>query len=303
MRSRSGATSSRSTTVGRRVDGHGARHGRGNGCRCRHVHPGARLRAGRHLRVLLRRDDRPSARARASRPGPQARAHRHRPEGWQGYGQGHADDVLRHRPRHADPADPKEFLFFNRNATGKQAAKAFIRRLEERTPDRDRDVSIRAFRTQLKAIRAYGRSTPADLLRITQPTLIANGDHDRMVPSVLSRTRRGSSTPTPGTAAFSSTTTSSYPPRSASSGLPEPEAVLSFTRRPVPPERYGVDGRSCHADTARDPRHVERPTIGRVGRLRPSHRRPRGPSQAPTVSVLASVGGSGALGSVTRASM
>lgn len=83
-------------------------------------------------------------------------------------------------------SDPKEFLFFNRNATGKQAAKAFIGRLGERTTDRDRDVSLPAFRTQLKAIRAYGRSSPADLSRITQPTLIANGDHDRMVPTVLS---------------------------------------------------------------------------------------------------------------------
>src|SRR5205085_4980843 len=37
-------------------------------------------------------------------------------------------------------SDPKEFLFFNRDATGKQAARAFIRRLEERTTDRDRGV-------------------------------------------------------------------------------------------------------------------------------------------------------------------
>ena len=34
-------------------------------------------------------------------------------------------------------SDPKEFLFFNRNATGKPAAKAFVERLEERTVDRD----------------------------------------------------------------------------------------------------------------------------------------------------------------------
>jgi len=83
-------------------------------------------------------------------------------------------------------SDPKEFLFFNRDVTGKQAAKAFISRLEERTTDRDRDVSIPAFRTQLKAIRTYGRATPAELSTITHPTLIANGNHDRMVPSVLS---------------------------------------------------------------------------------------------------------------------
>jgi pimeloyl-ACP methyl ester carboxylesterase len=83
-------------------------------------------------------------------------------------------------------SDPKEFLFFNRNATGKPAAKAFIKRLQERTVDRDADIKVRAFQTQLKAIKKFGRSAPADLSKITQPTLIANGDNDRMVPSVLS---------------------------------------------------------------------------------------------------------------------
>ncbi|KRC66120.1 alpha/beta hydrolase [Aeromicrobium sp. Root236] len=83
-------------------------------------------------------------------------------------------------------SDPKEFLFFNRNATGKPAAKAFVKRLEERTEDRDAKIKTRAFQTQLKAIKKYGRSTPADLSKVTQPTLIANGDNDRMVPSVLS---------------------------------------------------------------------------------------------------------------------
>lgn len=83
-------------------------------------------------------------------------------------------------------SDPKELLFFNRNATGKPAAKAFIRRLEERTVDRDKPISTKAFRAQLKAIRKFGRSAPSDLSKITQPTLIANGDNDRMVPSILS---------------------------------------------------------------------------------------------------------------------
>ena len=45
---------------------------------------------------------------------------------------------------------------------------------------------MKAFLTQLKAIKRWGRSTPVDLSTITQPTLIANGDNDRMVPSVLS---------------------------------------------------------------------------------------------------------------------
>jgi pimeloyl-ACP methyl ester carboxylesterase len=83
-------------------------------------------------------------------------------------------------------SDPKEFLFFNRNATGKPAARAFVRRLEERTVDRDAKINVKAFRTQLKAIKKWGRGTPDDLSKITQLTLIANGDNDRMVPSVLS---------------------------------------------------------------------------------------------------------------------
>jgi pimeloyl-ACP methyl ester carboxylesterase len=83
-------------------------------------------------------------------------------------------------------SDPKEFLFFNRNAAGKPAAKAFVKRLQERTIGRDQPISVKAFRTQLKAIQKFGRSAPSDLSTFTQPTLIANGDNDRMVPSVLS---------------------------------------------------------------------------------------------------------------------
>ena len=83
-------------------------------------------------------------------------------------------------------SDPKEFLFFNRDAAGKRASKAFVKRLTERTVDRDRKIGTKAFQTQLKAIQRFGRSAPSDLSKITQPTLIANGDNDRMVPSVLS---------------------------------------------------------------------------------------------------------------------
>jgi len=83
-------------------------------------------------------------------------------------------------------SDPKEFLFFNRDAVGKKAGKAFVERLKERTVDRDKPMNNKSFSRQLKAIQRFGRSAPSDLSVITQPTLIANGDHDRMVPSVLS---------------------------------------------------------------------------------------------------------------------
>ncbi|MCS5721688.1 alpha/beta hydrolase [Herbiconiux sp. CPCC 203407] len=83
-------------------------------------------------------------------------------------------------------SDPKEFLFFNRDTIGKRAGKAFVERLKERTTDRDKPISNASFSRQLKAIQRYGRSAPSDLSVISQPTLIANGDNDRMVPSVLS---------------------------------------------------------------------------------------------------------------------
>ncbi|MFI7670662.1 alpha/beta fold hydrolase [Nocardia sp. NPDC049526] len=83
-------------------------------------------------------------------------------------------------------SDPKEYLFFNRDTEGKRAGRAFIERLQERTDDRDVPVHVTTLRTQLKAIKRWGRSAPADLSQLSQPTLIANGDHDRMVPSQLS---------------------------------------------------------------------------------------------------------------------
>lgn len=83
-------------------------------------------------------------------------------------------------------SDPKEFLFFNRDRVGKAAGKAFVARLRERTADRDRPFTTSTLGTQLRAIQRFGRSAPSDLSGITQPTLIANGDNDRMVPSVLS---------------------------------------------------------------------------------------------------------------------
>src|SRR5207248_11335505 len=66
-------------------------------------------------------------------------------------------------------SDPKEFLFFNRNATGKAAARAFVNRLTERTVDRDAKIKVKAFQTQLKAIKTWGRGTPDDLSTINQP--------------------------------------------------------------------------------------------------------------------------------------
>ncbi len=79
--------------------------------------------------------------------------------------------------------DPKEFLFFTRTPNGRGAAKEFLARLEERTNDRDKAISLRSFRAQLKAIHRWGQQKPADLAGIHQPVLVMNGESDKMVPT------------------------------------------------------------------------------------------------------------------------
>lgn len=79
--------------------------------------------------------------------------------------------------------DPKQFLFFTDTEHGRREARAFLERLKERTDDRDEAISPRSFRAQLKAIRRWGLQPPADLTRIGQPVLVANGESDRLVPS------------------------------------------------------------------------------------------------------------------------
>ncbi|MFC9927577.1 alpha/beta fold hydrolase [Streptomyces sp. NPDC127190] len=79
--------------------------------------------------------------------------------------------------------DPKQFLFFTDTEHGRREARAFLKRLKERTSDRDRAISLTSFRAQLKAIHRWGLQAPADLSRIHQPVLVANGESDRMVPS------------------------------------------------------------------------------------------------------------------------
>src|SRR6266581_4791884 len=78
---------------------------------------------------------------------------------------------------------PEYYLFFTETPNGRHAAREFLARLKERTENRDKPVWIAAFNAQLKAIHAWGRQRPADLSRIHHPVLVANGDHDRMVPS------------------------------------------------------------------------------------------------------------------------
>ncbi|WP_405633667.1 alpha/beta fold hydrolase [Streptomyces sp. NBC_01174] len=82
--------------------------------------------------------------------------------------------------------DAKEFLFFPRTPAGKAAAKTYLARLRERVMDRDTPITLSSFHRQITTIPGWGQAEPQDLARISAPTLIANGDHDRMVPTELS---------------------------------------------------------------------------------------------------------------------
>ncbi len=79
--------------------------------------------------------------------------------------------------------DPKQFLFFTRTQSGIRAGKEFLSRLQERTENRDKEISVTALLAQLKALRRWGAKKPADLSIIRHPVLVANGDNDRMVPT------------------------------------------------------------------------------------------------------------------------
>ena len=82
--------------------------------------------------------------------------------------------------------DPKFYLFFNQNNVGKDAARDFLKRLKERTENRDKKVKLSVLKNQLKSIKKWGKEDPADLSVFNHPVLIANGDKDRMVPTINS---------------------------------------------------------------------------------------------------------------------
>jgi len=79
--------------------------------------------------------------------------------------------------------DPKFYLFFTSTSNGKTAANAFLKRLNERTENRDKRVGIKTLRAQLNAIAKWGHEKPQDLSKFTLPVMVINGDNDRMVPT------------------------------------------------------------------------------------------------------------------------
>ncbi|GAB3862112.1 alpha/beta hydrolase [Nocardioides maradonensis] len=103
------------------------------------------------------------------------------PAGFKGVGQFNRRLLTDSAQGAAKMTDPKPFLFFTRTQNGRAAAADYMMRISERTEDRVKRTSIRAAAHQLIAIARWGAQPPMDLAAITQPTLVANGEDDRML--------------------------------------------------------------------------------------------------------------------------
>jgi pimeloyl-ACP methyl ester carboxylesterase len=82
------------------------------------------------------------------------------------------------------------YLFFERTPDSIAKGWAFVERIFARTENRDEPVSLATRDAQIDAYTAWGIPDPTRLHRlggITQPTLVANGDNDIMVPTPNSR--------------------------------------------------------------------------------------------------------------------
>ncbi|KRM24229.1 alpha/beta fold hydrolase [Latilactobacillus graminis] len=79
--------------------------------------------------------------------------------------------------------DVKTYLFFTSSTASQQKARLFLEQIHLRKKNRDKNITIPAYVHQLKAIHTWGKQSSEALDFITQPTLVVNGDQDRMVPT------------------------------------------------------------------------------------------------------------------------
>lgn len=103
------------------------------------------------------------------------------PAGFKGVGQFNRRLLTDTAQGAARRSDPKPLLFFTRSTGGRTAAADYMARISERTKDRVERTSLTAAARQLVAIARWGARPPMDLSAITQPTLVANGEDDRML--------------------------------------------------------------------------------------------------------------------------
>ena len=95
-------------------------------------------------------------------------------------------DVKKHAYPDAPGADDLLYLFFTSSETSRRAGTDFLGRIYARTQGRDPEVGLDTRDNQAEAISAWGVPDHSRLQRLTgiqQPTLVANGSNDIMVPT------------------------------------------------------------------------------------------------------------------------
>jgi pimeloyl-ACP methyl ester carboxylesterase len=100
---------------------------------------------------------------------------------------GYTDDVFANATADEPGAEDLLALFFERSETSVAKGWEFVQRIFTRTVDRDVGTTLATRDAQLDAVTTWGIPEASRLDRlagITQPVLAANGDHDRMVPTV-----------------------------------------------------------------------------------------------------------------------
>jgi pimeloyl-ACP methyl ester carboxylesterase len=81
-------------------------------------------------------------------------------------------------------------IFFEVTETSRALGREYVQRAFSRAEERDKPNGLAVARAQYDAIVEWGIPDPTRLSRlagITQPTLVANGDNDRMIPTVNSQ--------------------------------------------------------------------------------------------------------------------
>jgi pimeloyl-ACP methyl ester carboxylesterase len=99
-----------------------------------------------------------------------------------------ADGPVREAVLSDAPSRPEDILtlFFERTASSQAKGREFIQRISSREKDRDRPTNLATRNAQLDALSDWGIPDSTHLNRlagITQPTLVANGDNDAMLPT------------------------------------------------------------------------------------------------------------------------
>lgn len=80
--------------------------------------------------------------------------------------------------------DPKRYIFYPHDEKGRLEAEKVLGRMGERKAVyADKSMKVSGFLTQLKSIKRWGKDPEDDMIFITQPTLIVNGDNDMQVPT------------------------------------------------------------------------------------------------------------------------